>query len=72
VWIALPLLAAATLTVACVLPSLVQLIHHEVVDHCVSHPDHHIHLCMVHQPGVQEALLRGRRSRSSRPSGCAP
>jgi len=49
-WIALPLLSAVTLTVACVLPSLAQLLVHEVVDHCVAHSDHHVHLCLVHQP----------------------
>jgi Zn-dependent protease with chaperone function len=49
-WIALPILLALTLTVACVLPSLLQLVLYEVVDHCVAHPDHHVHLCLIHQP----------------------
>jgi Zn-dependent protease with chaperone function len=49
-WITLPLLLALTLTVACVLPSLLQLVFREVVDHCVTHPDHHVHLCLIHQP----------------------
>jgi len=49
-WITMPLLLALTLTVACVLPSLLQLVVHEVVDHCVTHPDHHVHLCVIHQP----------------------
>lgn len=57
-WIGLPLLFAVTLTVACGLPSLAQLIVHEVVDHCVAHSDHHVHLCVIHQPaGAGSALV---------------
>jgi len=57
-WIALPLLFAVTLTIACVLPSLLPLIVHEVVDHCVTHPDHHVHLCVIHQPaGAGSAVV---------------
>lgn len=49
-WVALPLLSAVTLTVACLLPSLAQLLVDEVVDHCVAHSDRHVHLCLIHQP----------------------
>lgn len=49
-WIAFPALLAAALTGVSLLPSVAMLAGHDVGDHCLTHGDHHAHLCLVHQP----------------------
>lgn len=56
VWIALPVLLSVALTAACLMPSLVALLADGIGDHCLSHPDDHVHLCLVHQPAGQGSV----------------
>ncbi len=50
VWLALPVILALALTAACILPSIGPVVASEMPDHCLSHPDDHLHLCLVHPP----------------------
>lgn len=45
-----PMVLAAFGVLAVLAPSLLALIWPEL-DHCLSHGDHHVHLCLVHLPG---------------------
>jgi Zn-dependent protease with chaperone function len=49
-WIGLPAILALSLTAVCVLPSLGSLLEAGSHDHCLRHPDEHLHLCLVHPP----------------------
>ncbi|MCA9663891.1 MAG: M48 family metalloprotease [Myxococcales bacterium] len=58
-WLALaPLIAAAGLVVACVLPSLYAALW-PALDHCTRHADEHLHLCLAHPPAHPLGALLG-------------
>ena len=53
---ALPILGVGLLTGAALLPSLLDALG-LVADHCSAHPDHHLHLCLVHGGHVHASSL---------------
>jgi len=50
VWIMTPALVGVVLTGLCFVPSLLALLAGGAGDHCLAHPDHHVHLCLLHPP----------------------
>ena len=57
-WCAAPAVVGAALTALCFVPSLAALAVGGSADHCIAHPDHHGHLCLLHPPhGAGSALL---------------
>lgn len=56
IWAALPLLAGFFLVAICFLPPLAGALG-VASDHCLTHDDHHGHLCFVHQPRTAGSLV---------------
>ncbi len=56
-WTATPALLGLVLTSLCFIPSLLTILAGSGGDHCVTHPDHHIHLCLLHPPHDAGSVL---------------
>jgi Zn-dependent protease with chaperone function len=56
-WAGAPLLLGVLLTVLCFAPSLLSVLTGAAADHCLSHDDHHAHLCVIHRPASAGGVL---------------
>ncbi len=56
-WTTTPALLGLSLTGLCFIPSLLAILGRSAGDHCVGHPDHHVHLCLLHPPHDAGATL---------------